>query len=173
MSSNFSSPAPAPQAASAPTGAAPRAVSAAFWLFMLAVLAHVVGLVITIAQFPAAEQRARTQLSHAGTATHGIDVNGVLNASLVVGIVVGVLYIVAFIVFDIFMRRGAKWARIVLLIITVLSISGVVAAYGAGAVGVIAAVIAVILTFLPASNDYFRAVKERRRALQPTVRGRG
>jgi hypothetical protein len=132
---------------------------------MLAVLAHAVGLVITIAQFPAAEQRARAQLSHAGTATQGVNVNGVLTATLVTGIVVGVLYIIAFIIFDIFMRRGANWARIVLLIVTVLSITGVASAYGVGAVGVIAAVIAVVLTFLPDSNAYFRAVKERKRGI--------
>lgn len=165
MSTDFPSAAPMPAPASTPTTVPPRTVTAAFWLFMLAALAHAVGIIIAIAQLPAAEQQARTQLSNAGTAAHGANLNGALAAALVAGIVVGVLYIVAFVIFDIFMRRGANWARIVLLIITALSLTGVVALYGLGAVAVIAAVIAVILTFLPASNGYFRAVKEQRRAV--------
>lgn len=77
------------------------------------------------------------------------------------------LYIIAFIVFDLFMRRGANWARIVLLIVTILGLTGVVGGFGVGAVGVLASVVAAVLTFLPASNAWFRAVKDRKRGAIP------
>lgn len=158
MSSPYSG-APAPTSPVA--SAAPRTVTIAFWLFMLAVLAHVVGIVISVTQIPAARSRAESQLAR--TDTHGIDVNGVLTGTFIAAIVIGVLYVIAFIVFDLFMRRGANWARIVLLIVTVLSLTGVAGAFGVGAVGVLAAVVAVVLTFLPASNAYFHAVRDRKR----------
>jgi hypothetical protein len=148
----------------APTDTAtpPRTVTVAFWLFLLVVLTHVVGLIVSIAQAPGAAQRAKTQLAHSGTATHGVNVSSLVGVSVVVGIVVAILYILAFILFDYYMRRGRNWARIVLLIVTVLSLTGVLGLYGVGAVGVIAAVVAVILTFLPASNAYFHSVKEQK-----------
>ncbi|WP_144761208.1 hypothetical protein [Curtobacterium sp. 9128] len=146
----------------------PRLVTVAFWLYLLTVLAHIVGIIISATQLPAAQQAAKDQLQRSGTSTDGVDVNGILGATLVVGIVIGVLYIIAFVVFDLFMRRGANWARIVLLIVTILGITGVVGGYGVGAVGVLASIIAAVLTFLPASNAWFRAVKERKRG---AVRG--
>lgn len=144
--------------------AAPRSVVIAFWLYLLTVLAHVVGLVISAVRLPAAEQAAKARLAQSGTATHGVDVNGLLGASLVLALVIGVLYIAAFVVFDLFMRRGANWARIVLLIVTILGITGVAGDYGVGAVGVIASIVAAVLTFMPTANAWFRAVKERKRA---------
>jgi hypothetical protein len=144
--------------------APPRMVTVAFWLFLLAVLAHLVEVVVSAVQAPAAIQHAKDQVANSSANTSGVDVNGIIGASVVITIVFGVLFIVAFIVFDLFMRRGANWARIVLLIVTILSLTGVISLYGVGAIGVIAAVVAVILTFLPASNAYFRAVKDRKLA---------
>ncbi|MBT2504177.1 hypothetical protein [Curtobacterium sp. ISL-83] len=144
--------------------AAPRLVTVAFWLYLLTALAHVVGIIITATMLPAAQQAAKSQIARSGASTHGVDMNGVVGATFVVSIVIGVLFIIAFIIFDLLMRRGANWARIVLLIITILGITGVAGAYGVGAVGVIASIIAAILTFLPASNAWFRSVKEQKRA---------
>ena len=146
----------------APTGA-PRFVTIAFWLYLLTALAHVIGIIISATQLPAEQQAAKEQLQQSGTSTNGVDVNGLLGATLVVSIVIGVLYIIAFVIFDLFMRRGANWARIVLLIVTILGITGVAGGFGLGAVGVLASIVAAVLTFLPASNAWFRAVKDRKR----------
>ncbi|MBF4592032.1 hypothetical protein [Curtobacterium sp. VKM Ac-1395] len=146
----------------APT-AAPRFVTIAFWLYLITALAHIVGIIISATRLPAAQQAAKDQLQQSGTSTNGVDVNGILGATLVASIVIGVLYIIAFIVFDLFMRRGANWARIVLLIVTILGLTGVIGGSGVGAVGVLASVVAAVLTFLPASNAWFRAVKDRKR----------
>lgn len=150
----------------APT-AAPRFVTIAFWLYLITALAHIVGSIISATRLPAAQQAAKDQLQQSGTSTNGVDVNGILGATLVASIVIGVLYIIAFIVFDLFMRRGANWARIVLLIVTILGLTGVVGGFGVGAVGVLASVVAAVLTFLPASNAWFRAVKDRKRGAIP------
>lgn len=143
--------------------APPTTVNVAFWLFMVVALAHVVGIVIAIASFGSAESAAKSQLS--GQNTGGVDVNGLVAASLTVAIVIGILYVIAFVLFAVFMRRGANWARIVLLIVTILSLTGVLGQYGVGAVGVVAGVVAVILTFLPAANAYFRATRDRKRGI--------
>jgi hypothetical protein len=60
------------------------------------------------------------------------------------------------------MRRGANWARIVLLIVTVLSLFQVLGAYGVGGARVVVGVIATILIFLKPASEYFRAVKARK-----------
>ena len=141
----------------------PRVVMVAFWLYLVTALAHVIGIIISATQLPAAQQAAKDQLQQSGTSTNGVDVDGILGATLVVSIVIGVLFIIAFIIFDLFLRRGANWARIVLLIVTILGITGVAGGFGLGAVGVIASIVAAVLTFLPASNAWFRAVKDRKR----------
>jgi hypothetical protein len=141
----------------------PRVVTVAFWLYLVTALAHVIGIIISATQLPAAQQAAKDQLQQSGTSTNGVDVDGILGATLVASIVIGVLFIIAFIIFDLFMRRGANWARIVLLIVTILGITGVAGGFGLGAVGVIASIVAAVLTFLPASNAWFRAVKDRKR----------
>lgn len=141
---------------------APRQVTAAFWLYLVTALAHVVTIIISATQLPAAQQAAEDQLQRQGTSTNGVDVSGLVGATFIVSIVVGVLFIIAFVIFDLLMRRGANWARIVLLILTILGITGVAGAFGIGAIGVIASIIAAVLTFLPASNAWFRAVKEQK-----------
>ncbi len=60
------------------------------------------------------------------------------------------------------MRRGANWARIVLLIVTVLSLFGVLSGYGLGAVRVVLGVIATVLIFMKPANEYFATARSRR-----------
>jgi hypothetical protein len=139
--------------------APPRFVNIAYWLFLLVALVHVVGLIISVVTFGSTTAAAKSQLSQTGSGVSSAQVNSLVGASLVTAIVIGVLYIIAFVLFDVFMRRGANWARIVLLIVTVLSLAGVLGAYGLGALGAIAAIVASILMFLRPSNEYFRGAK--------------
>jgi K+-sensing histidine kinase KdpD len=141
-------------------------VTIAYWLFLLAALAHIVGLIITAITYNGSTAATKSQLAHNSSGISSSQVNAALSAGLVIGIVLGILYAAAFVVFAIFMRRGANWARIVLLILTVITLTGIAGAYGVGAVGVVAAVVATVLTFLPPANTYFRSVKAARGGLQ-------
>jgi hypothetical protein len=140
----------------------PRFVNIAYWLFLLVALIHVVLVIVSIATFGATSATAKSQLANTQTGVSSAQENSILGASLVVAIVIGILYIVAFVLFDVFMRRGANWARIVLLIVTILSLPGITGAYGLGAISVVAAVVATVLMFLRPSNEYFRGVKASR-----------
>lgn len=144
--------------------AAPRFVVIAFWLYLVTALTRVIGIIVSATQLPAAKQAAKDQLQSSGATTNGVNVDSLVQGAFIAGIVVAVLFTAAFVVFDLLMRRGANWARIVLLVVTILGITGIAGGYGLGAVGVLASIAAAVLTFLPVSNAWFRAVKDRKRA---------
>jgi hypothetical protein len=64
-----------------------------------------------------------------------------------------------FVLFAIFMRRGANWARIVLTVVTALSLLNLLASFGIGALQVIVAVVATVLIWLKPASAYFAAVR--------------
>lgn len=144
--------------------AAPRFVVIAFWLYLVTALTRVIGIIVSATQLPAAKQAAKDQLQSSGTSTNGVNVDAVVQGAFIAGIVVAVLFTAAFVVFDLLMRRGANWARIVLLVVTIVGITGIAGGYGLGAVGVLASIAAAVLTFLPASNAWFHAIRDRKRA---------
>lgn len=141
-----------------------RYVDIAFYLFLVVALTRLITIIVGATQIGNVTQRAKDQIANqtAGSGLSQAQVEGVLRGSIIGGLVVSVLFLIAFVVFDLLMRRGANWARIVLLVLTVLSLTGVISAYGLGAIGVIAGIIACVLMFLPASNAYFREVKARK-----------
>ena len=154
-----------------PGSAAPRFVTVAYWLFLLVAAVHVVSLIVSIATFGSTTAAAKSQIAKSGSGLSSSQTNGLLGASLGVAVVFGILFIVAFVLFDVFMRRGANWARVVLLVITILSLTGIVGQYGLGALGVVAAVVATVLMFVPTSNAYFREAKARKLGSAATARG--
>ncbi|AMM20686.1 hypothetical protein AX769_11715 [Frondihabitans sp. PAMC 28766] len=131
----------------------------AFWLFMLTALVHVVSLIVSAATYNSNTSSVKGQLTKHGSGVSSSQADAFLGAGLVTSIVIGILFIVALVLFAVFMRRGANWARIVLLILTILSLTGVAGLYGLGALGVVAGVVATILMFLRPSSEYFRARK--------------
>jgi hypothetical protein len=137
----------------------PRLVNTAFWLFMLAALTRLVSLIISIASFGGAEAIAKRQLSKSGMHLSESALHASLVGTFIGGIIFSILFIVAFVLFDVFMRRGANWARIVLTVLTVLSIFSAAGGYGVNAVGVVASIVAVVLMYLRASNSYFAEAK--------------
>lgn len=144
------------------TATPPRTVNIAFWLFLLVALTRLVAIIIAVATFGAASDAAKSSIAGTGSNVSSSQVDGILRASLIASIVFAVLFLVAFVLFDYFMRRGANWARIVLLILTILSLFNVLGAYGVGAIGFVAGVVATILMFLRPSSEYFQAVKARK-----------
>lgn len=144
-------------ASSRPT-VVPGQVKVAFWMYIVAAvvsLATVIIAIATIGATRAATESLLSSRSHVSAAA----VNTVVMGGIVVGITFAIVFVAAYVLFANFMRRGANWARIVLLILTVLSLFSVTADYGAGALRGVVGVIATILMFLKPANQYFRAVK--------------
>jgi hypothetical protein len=124
-----------PTTTTAAAGRRPGTVEAAFWLYLIA---PVVGLIVTII---------------GGLAINASTHNGAGTGVLVTGIVLNVVYLVVAIILAMFFRRSANWARIVLTVVAVISFL-----FG-GLFTFIIAIIALILSWLPASNAWFRTAK--------------
>lgn len=160
---------PYPSAGQQPTTSAgplapPRGVTIAYYLFLLTALAKLVLVIISFAQLGNVSSMAASRVSTSGTSITHAQAESIITASIIVSLVLAIAFLIAFVIFDVFMRRGANWARIILLIITILSLTGVTGGYGVGALGVVASIVAVILMFVGQANPYFRAVKQQKLA---------
>ena len=142
----------------------PRQVTTAFWLFVAAAVLSLISLAVSLSSIGGTKEAVRKQLAAQGQTITDGQLDGILTASIVVAVVVGLIFVAAYVMFAVFMRRGANWARIVLLVLTVLSLTQIAAGFGLGAVQVVLSVIGAILLLLAPSNQYFREVKARRLA---------
>lgn len=150
--------------------AAPSTVRTASLLYVIHGALRLVNAVVLLVLLPQtiaiAQRVATSQLQ--GRSTGGVDVGAVATGtaigatvfSVLLGLAIGVLTIV----FARKLLRGRNWARIVLLVFAVLALPGLVGFGGAGGVLVgllslvssLAAIVGAVLTFLPASNPWFR-----------------
>ena len=142
----------------APT-VAPRQVTTAFYLFIAAAALSLIALIVSVATIGGTRDAIRRQLATSGQRITESQLDSVLTVSVTLAVVFGVLFIAAYVLFAVFMRRGANWARIVLLVLTVLSLGQIASGFGMGAAQVLVSVIASVLMFLAPANQYFRAVK--------------
>ncbi|MCU1474994.1 hypothetical protein [Amnibacterium sp.] len=125
-------------------GRRPGTVEAAFWLYLIA---PVVGLILAIVGIGAATNAGNAAAAKAGVSTAAV--SGLIVASIVLNVVL----LVAVIVIDLFFRRGANWARIVMTVLGVLSF------FAGGFLTFVISLVAIILSWLPASNAWFRSVR--------------
>ena len=153
-----SSPAPAASGPVTP----PQQVNIAFWLYIAGAALSLIALVVSLATVGSLKDDLQRQLATQGQQISGSALDSIVAVSVTGAVIFGILYIVAYVLFAYFMRRGANWARIVLLVVTVLSLFGILGGFGIGAARVVVGVIATILIFLKPANDYFREVKARK-----------
>lgn len=153
-----SSPAPAASGPVTP----PQQVNIAFWLYIAGAALSLIALVVSLATVGSLKDDLQRQLATQGQQISGSALDSIVAVSVTGAVIFGILYIVAYVLFAYFMRRGANWARIVLLVVTVLSLFGILGGFGLGAARVVVGVIATILIFLKPANDYFREVKARK-----------
>lgn len=141
-------------------GPVPNTITAAFWCFMLtAVIALVYGLL-----YLGAKQAIVDALHTANTNGTLTDAQIETTANVTLGVLVVVFVILAalYAFFGFKLRAGRNWARIVLTIMVVLYVIAMVSARGGtavGYIGVLAGVVGVVLSYMPASRDYFTAIK--------------
>jgi hypothetical protein len=137
----------------------PTQVNVAFWLYIVAAVISLASVVIVFATIGLLRAAARSQLASRGASLTSSQLDAAVTAGIIVSVVVAVVFLAAYILFAVFLRRGANWARIVLLVLTVLSLLSVTSDYGIGALRVAVGIVATILVFLKPASDYFRDVK--------------
>ncbi|MDN4598194.1 hypothetical protein [Leifsonia virtsii] len=153
-----SSPAPAASGPVTP----PQQVNIAFWLYIVGAALSLISLIVSLVTIGSLKDTLQRQLAAQGQQLSDSALNATLAVSVTIAIVFGILYIAAYVLFAVFMRRGANWARIVLLVVTVLSLFGILDGFGLGAARLVVGVIATVLIFLKPANEYFREVKARK-----------
>lgn len=153
-----SSPAPAASGPVTP----PQQVNIAFWLYIVGAALSLISLIVSLVTIGSLKDTLQRQLAAQGQQISDSALSGAVAVSVTIAIVFGILYIAAYVLFAVFMRRGANWARIVLLVVTVLSLFGILEGFGLGAARLVVGVIATILIFLKPANEYFREVKARK-----------
>jgi hypothetical protein len=161
------------QAAAAPV-APPGSVNGAFFIYVLAALVSLVGIILTLTSSVWADAIAANV-----TTTSGTNVHTLVNTVKITSAVFGVIFLALYLFFAFKMRAGRNWARIVLTVLSALSIisaltttTTAVTVNGhvykststqfVGWIGVVLAIVAIVLMFLPASNAYFTASKAAR-----------
>ncbi|WP_246854144.1 hypothetical protein [Naasia sp. SYSU D00057] len=192
-------PSPYGSAAPAEIPPRPRPVEIAFWLYILTAALGVVGLILSASTYPAlraqALEDAQRQLEQQGQedVLPPGTIETIADSAFGVGIATGVIGILLYVLFAIFVRRGANWARIVMTVLAGLSILGtlfaiaslalpsVTGASGAaepapgseliGILQCLCLVAATVLIWLRPSNEWFRRVKEYRRARRDSAFG--
>jgi hypothetical protein len=143
----------------------PRSVLWSYRLYLVAAILGVVGIVLSLVLLPATIDAATQSAIRAaqGQDTQGVDYaavgRGIAIGATVLAVAIQVVLIVLTVVFARKMNQGRNWARIVLLVLAVLQLFGVLGAFGVGALQFVLLVVAAILSFLPASNAWFRQQK--------------
>ena len=154
------------------TAATPSTVTASYWLYIAGAVLGLIGAIVVLIALPASIAAGTDAAGQAlqGQDTNGVDVNGAVTGLAIAGAIVSVLLTLVFSILTILfarkMRQGKNWARIVLAVFAILQLFGVLGAFGVGALHFIVVLVALILSFLPASNAWFRTMKP---AVAPTV----
>jgi hypothetical protein len=143
-------------------GAPPKRVDTAFWLYIAAAALSLVSLIVSLTTTDATRTALQDQFERQGVEVDPATIDAAVAAGATASVVFGLLYLAAYVLFAFFLRRGANWARIVLLVITALSLLDVLSGFGIGALRVILGVVATVLVFTGESNDYFRGAKARK-----------
>lgn len=149
-------------AGSAPLrGTRPKEVEISFWLWIAVLVFSALGVVITFFQIDRVRTEAINELLAQNPTMDRSLIESAATAGLIVGIMIGLLFVVAEFVFAFLMRGGRNWARIVLAVLgglgVLLELVGLVGT--AGAVGLLQLLLlsaAIVTMFLPPANAWFR-----------------
>jgi hypothetical protein len=150
----------------------PKSVDNAFMLWMIGAGLSLLSLIVSFTiGGDAIKDAARDSLRQSqGREPSQQDVDNLANASLIIGVIIGLLFIGLFVLFAYKMRAGRNWARITLTVLGGLSIVlTLIGVGGAGAIDLIVRLVqallivgAVYYMFRPDANNYFNAGRVRR-----------
>ena len=142
----------------------PKEVEISFWLWTSTIVLGLLGSVPILFQFDQLRAEAISQALARDPALDRSTIESVTTGALVAGAVIGLLLIVAQVIFVFLMRGGRNWARIVLAVLGglvvlfgLIGFAGTTGAIGAGSLLQLLLLIGAIVTmFLPAANAWFR-----------------
>lgn len=141
----------------------PTTINVSFWLYIASAVLSVVSGIVALSLVSGTRQTVIDQLERQGTTLQGQNIQQLADTAIAVGIgvliVTTIFWAIVFVLFAFLMRRGANWARIVLTVLTAISLLNLGSAFGIGFAQVAAAVAAAILLWLPASSQWFAAIK--------------
>jgi hypothetical protein len=139
---------------------APRFVNLSYLLYLAAAALSIVSLIIALATAPILRQNVLSELAKQHRHVSESNLNATFTAVTAINVLFAIVWVVLFVLFARKMRKGASWARNVLVIVTLLSFINYGSGYGAGVAQVLAAIVASVLLFFPKSSAYFAAVKQ-------------
>jgi hypothetical protein len=160
----YAYPTPPPGKQGQPAPKPPTEITAAFWGYLIAAVAGLIGGFLILGnkqQIADALRRANNQ----GGALTDAQIDQAATITVVIAVIVAVIFSLLYALFAYKLRAGRNWARVVLTVIAVLALLSLVLGNGGTVLGYIselAAVVAAVLSYLPASNAYFTAVKASR-----------
>jgi hypothetical protein len=143
---------------------APRTVILGYRLYLAAAGLSVVSFVVSLATRSILRAEIVQELSKEHKHVSDAALTSTLNLVTIINLVFAAIWVVAFVLLARYLRRGAGWARVVLVIVTLLSFVNFASGYGAGAAQIAVALVASVLVLLPRSTSYFAAVKSARAA---------
>lgn len=144
-----------------PAGPPPSSVVNATRLMFVSAALGVIGLIVLLAS----KNSLRDQVAKKNPEYDAHKLDTVVNAAVAVGIVLGVIFIVLYVLLALQVQKGKNWARIVTWVLAAIGVLSALASLaqtntgGSRATGLIGGVIdlaIIILLAQKASNDYFR-----------------
>ncbi|MGH3800072.1 MAG: hypothetical protein ACRDTD_08075 [Pseudonocardiaceae bacterium] len=144
-------------------GTRPKEVEISFWLWITTIVLGVVAALITYPQIEQLQADAIDQALAQDPTLDRSSIESITAGALIGGIVIGLLFVVAELVFVFLMRGGRNWARIVLAVLgglfVLIGLFGlVVSAEASSAIGLLQFLLligAIVTMFLPAANAWF------------------
>jgi hypothetical protein len=144
----------------------PSTIVAAFWGYVIAAIAGLLGGLIVLGSKQAIVDALRTANVQNGSKLTEAQIDQFANVGIVAALVIAVIVALLYVLFAFKLKAGRNWARILLTVIAVFALISLLIGQGGnpvGFIGELAAVIAAVLSYLPASNAYFAAMKTARR----------
>src|SRR5436190_4478632 len=148
----------------------PKSVDNAFllWIIGAGIYLLIVTLTVTFGA-DAITDSTREGLKNSGRAYTEDDVKNLANATKIIGVVLGLLFVGLFVLFAYKMRAGRNWARIVLtvlgglsIVVTLISISSTDGlTLVVRLIGTVLTLVTIYFMFRPDANRYFAAGKVR------------
>lgn len=142
----------------------PKEVEISFWLWIGTIVLGLIGSLPILIQFDELRAQAINQALAQDPTLDRSAIESITTGALVVGAVIGLLLVIAQIIFVFLMRGGRNWARIVLAVLgglavlaALIGVAGTTGAMGAGSLlQLLLQVGAIVTMFLPAANAWFR-----------------
>ncbi|SEF02526.1 hypothetical protein SAMN04489740_3829 [Arthrobacter alpinus] len=148
---------------STPRPAAPRPVTVAVWLLVLAAAAQIVASVMGIIHAVSPERAQVLQAQLAADPASTLSLEAMRNMGVITVVLAALATVSAYVLFAFFLHKGRMWARTATSVLVVLTLSQLVGIVFPGGFTTIAQLVlgslAIALCYMPASKTFFADMK--------------